>query len=157
MYGVCLAETGAVEAAASERRRAEIRGERLAAAQPVEVGAGNGAEASAVGPPVPIGDALVALPTASGWRYRCQRCQHDYGVVDQPKRAAHYRELPITASSDWNRFGLVDAVVLRELYCPACAHLLGVEVRRKGDPPLLDTLLAAPQQALRPTRFPLPA
>ena len=44
--------------------------------------------------------------------------------------------------SDWNRFGLVDEIVVREYYCPRCALLASTEVRRRGEPPLADTRLA---------------
>ena len=52
------------------------------------------------------------------------------------------RERSIAELSDWNRFGLVEEIVVREYYCPRCALLASTEVRRRGEPPLADTRLA---------------
>ena len=51
------------------------------------------------------------------------------------------REVRMDTYSRWNRYGLMDGVVVREFCCPGCAHLLAVEVRKKGDPVLYDTRL----------------
>ncbi|HZU06713.1 MAG TPA: hydantoinase B/oxoprolinase family protein [Chloroflexota bacterium] len=148
LYGVCLSETGAVDVAATEAQRARLRAQRLAEGWGGRESApGDGATGAE--PARLIGDALRAHWTEQGWRFRCQRCGADYGVVDHPKRALRCRELPITALSSWNRFGLVDEIVVREFYCPACAHLCSVEVRQRTDPPLFDTVLAAPTAARR--------
>ena len=60
------------------------------------------------------------------------------------------RERSIAELSDWNRFGLVDEIVVREYYCPCCALLASTEVRLRGEPPLADTrlLLAAREPAM---------
>ena len=65
-------------------------------------------------------------------------------AAGDPKLGALARELPIDRISDWNRYGLVDEIVVREFCCPSCAHLIGVEVRHRDDPVLLDTFLAEP-------------
>jgi N-methylhydantoinase B len=150
LYGVCLDEAaGQPDLEATERRRERIRAERLGTAQPgVERTSPNGA--SPGGDRLLLGDALAAERTADGWCYRCQRCQYDFGLVEHPKAAALRRDVHIATLSPWNRFGLVDEIVVREFYCPACAHMLSVEVRRKDDPPLLDTRLASAQHASGP-------
>src|SRR5262249_25531586 len=94
------------------------------------------------GDPLPLGDALQATPTSHGWRYSCRGCGFAYGDVRHPKEQALWREGPMETLSRWNRFGLVDGMALSEVYCPSCAQLFGVEVRRKGDEPLLDFFLA---------------
>lgn len=154
VYGVRLSAEGQPDAAATERRRAEIRDRRLNEGKPPAAPAPGDSAAGVLStrPGVLIGDALVADWTDLGWRFHCQRCQADFGVVDEPKSAARTREVPIPLLSDWNRFGLVDEIVVREFSCPSCAHLVAVEVRRRNDPPLPDTLLARAAELPTPAR-----
>ena len=62
-------------------------------------------------------------------------------VEADPKTGALVRAVKMETLSPWNRFGLTDEIAVNEYVCPGCAHLLSVEVRRAGDPPLLDTEL----------------
>lgn len=165
IYGVQLDADDKPDLVATDARRERLRAERLQAgrrwawaasvvgepAVPGPVAAADRQPAARRSDPPPpgalrIGDALLAIPTAGGWRFHCQRCRFDYGEVSHPKEAALWREVPMTALSPWNRFGLVDAIAVREFYCPACAQMMSVEVRKKGDSPILDMLLAAVEQ-----------
>jgi N-methylhydantoinase B len=142
IYGVCLADGAAVvDAARTEQRREQLRAARLAEGRAAEWASPDSPSEPAA-PGLRIADALEAVYTPAGWRYRCQRCGRDHGLVPDPKVALAWREIPMTCLSAWNRFGLVDAIAVREFYCPTCALLCAVEVREQGDPPLLDTLLA---------------
>jgi N-methylhydantoinase B len=143
MYGVCVdAGSGTVDATATKARREQLRAERLDEGRPPANAPKVAEPAEPRGAPIPLGEALLATPTARGWRYTCQRCGFAYGADAHPKESALWREVPMARLCHWNRFGLVDEIAVREYYCPACAQMLGVEVRRQGDPPLLDFFLA---------------
>ena len=150
VYGVVLgADTGAVDEAATEAARAAIRGQRLAQARPFAQAFPDRAEARAAPPDGPrgpatarIGDALEIVPIGGVAWHTCQRCSHPIAPARaDPKTGALIRAVPMETLSPWNRFGLVEEIVVREYLCPSCAHLICVEVRKQGDPPLLDTAL----------------
>jgi hypothetical protein len=66
------------------------------------------------------------------------------GYEDDHKRACSLRELPITAHSELNALGLVDAFVLREFSCPRCGTAVAVDVQRRDEPVLDESRLRAP-------------
>jgi N-methylhydantoinase B len=142
IYGVSLKD-GAVDAAATAERRDALRTRRLSEGRPPATPVPPAPPTEPRGEPIELGDALVATPTSAGWRYHCRGCGFAYGAVRHPKEGALSREVPMDALSHWNRFGLVEDIAVREFYCPSCARLFGVEVRRRGDPALLDFFLAS--------------
>ncbi len=150
IYGVVLSgEDGVPEAdvAASEAARSDIRARRLAEGRSVGEASAGGASSSEIADerPIEIGSAVKIVSRDGGDRFECARCDHPLGAAaGDPKLGALARELPIDRISDWNRYGLVDEIVVREFCCPSCAHLIGVEVRHRDDPVLLDTFLAEP-------------
>ncbi|OGA85829.1 MAG: hypothetical protein A3G27_14345 [Betaproteobacteria bacterium RIFCSPLOWO2_12_FULL_66_14] len=159
IYGVALVADSdgapAIDAAATEMLRKQIRERRLAESRPVPAGAvgATGSEmrrrrrsppAAGTGHPgrEDKRDIGVALSLLGNARYVCQKCARTICNADQdPKSGALMREVRMDTYSRWNRYGLMDGVVVREFCCPGCAHLLAVEVRKKGDPVLYDTRL----------------
>jgi N-methylhydantoinase B len=144
VYGVALAGDG-FDAAATDALRAGIRAARLAEGSPVSspnAGASGGRVPAGYSAVLRIGEATALVETAAGRVHVCQDCGHVLadGVAD-PKTGALVRERRLETASPWNRYGLVEAIVIREFCCPSCAHLLATEVRRKDDPILLDTAL----------------
>lgn len=150
VYGVVLGvDDGAVDAPATEAARAAIRAERLAEGRPFSeiFAAGPACEPSPTGgtrgPALAhIAEALDIVPIGGVPWHTCQRCSHPVApAAADPKTGALARTVPMETLSPWNRFGLVDEIVVREYFCPSCAHLFSVEVRKLGDAPLLDTAL----------------
>ena len=89
-----------------------------------------------------LGQAVVVAERGGALWYDCRSCRHPLAPVEaDPKTGALVRPVPMEMLSPWNRFGLTGEIAVNEYVCPGCAHLLSVEVRRKGDPPLLDTEL----------------
>jgi len=150
LYGVALAGDAA-DAAATAALRAAIRKSRLADGVPV-TDRGRPSGAPATGATIlRIGDATTLVDTPAGRVHACQDCGHVLADgADDPKAGAVVRERRLETASPWNRYGLVDDIVIRELCCPSCAHLLATEVRKKDDPVLLDTALR--DGAARPAR-----
>ncbi len=86
-----------------------------------------------------IGDCLDVVRLEGKPSFTCRRCGFIYGETrDNPKLRAQVNEGPITALSPWNRYGLADELTARKYCCPQCGLLIGVEVRRPGDPPVFD-------------------
>ncbi len=146
VYGVALLDRHGGKTAddlATSALRRQIRARRLAEGQPVERVAEGAAKASGrkVGA---VGDALDVFEAAEGAVFACASCQHPLSPVDKdPKSGALWREIGMTILSDWNRYGLVDEISVREFFCPSCAHLIAVQVGLKDDPPLMDMSLDA--------------
>jgi N-methylhydantoinase B len=141
VYGVTLAD-GAVDEPGTERRRQEIRDERLAQARPVDGAAGGG---TLDGGEVlhPVGDAVEAVELDGERSLRCTICHYRYGPYDHDhKRSAVMRELPLTAISPHNQRCLPE-FLLREFYCPGCATTVAVDVQRTDEPILDETRLSA--------------
>jgi N-methylhydantoinase B len=148
VYGVVLAVAAdgarAVDGSATEATRRELRGRRLRESRlPRDPTA-----AAPRGRPEPVGriGAALDIVAADGAEWlACHGCGRVVGpATDDPKRGAVVRTVPMERLSAWNRYGLVDEIEVREYACPSCAHLFAVEVRKNGDPPLLDTALAPP-------------
>jgi N-methylhydantoinase B len=154
VYGVALVATAEggrrVDAAATEAARREIREGRLQGTG--RSSAGTSQPPKLRGDPSPsghIGAALDVVATEGGEWLACHGCGQVIGPATQdPKIGATMREVPMDRLSPWNRFGLVNEIAVREYCCPTCAQLLSVEVRKKGDPPLLDTELSPATGAL---------
>ena len=151
VYGVAVAAdadakgagTMAIDQAATETPRKALRERPLSEGNPVPPratvakGPQGGAPARArIGEALDLGRANGEAP------YVCQKCGRAICGADQdPKSGALAREVKMETLSPWNRYGLVDEIVVREFCCPGCAHLIAVEVRKKGDPVLYDTEL----------------
>jgi len=173
LYGVVLDAAGQVDAAATAARRDALRAERLREGRPAAAlfGSGNGRSYFPIGDGqsdgerpshqrtsiersdaellASVADAFVVIERDGAPWYACATCGHSHGPADaDPKRGLLVRERSIAELSGWNRFGLVDEIVVREYYCPGCALLASVEVRRRGEPPLEDTRLALARPAL---------
>ncbi|MBI2369761.1 MAG: hypothetical protein HYV08_05905, partial [Deltaproteobacteria bacterium] len=151
LYGVVIGgESKALDLFATEERRRALRALRLQEGKPADPETVSAArpDPEALKRLDPIGDCLTRVEYSGEILYICSRCGHPYGGLrDDPKRHALMREVPITAFSEWNRYGLVAGVIALEFYCPGCALMIGVQVRRKGDPPLWDMSLRPPTGA----------
>ena len=143
IYGAVLtgSRTGrlAVDPGATERRRAEIRAERLSGADvPASPETVDGGEAAGA-----VGMAFHVVDTGNGRHFACAECGRGVsGLSRDPKTGTVERRVRIDTACPWNRYGLTDQVEIREYACPACAHLFAVDVRLRDEPPLLDTSLA---------------
>ena len=151
VYGVAVAAdadakgagTMAIDQAATETLRKALRERRLSEGKPVPPRA-TVAKAPQGGAPARarIGEALDLVRENGKAHYACQQCGRPIcGAHEDPKSGALAREVKMETLSPWNRYGLVDEIVVREFCCPGCAHLIAVEVRKKGDPVLYDTEL----------------
>jgi N-methylhydantoinase B len=146
IYGVAFSGSGAnleVDADSTQALRKFILDRRLAEGIPVSPGWRAPASPQQTGLAKAIGQAAMLVENGSRRVFVCAGCRHPLAEgKEDPKSGAIWRQLPIEVASPWNRFGLTDEIVLREFCCPACAHLIGVQVARKNDPLLLDTFLA---------------
>ncbi|MDP2719617.1 MAG: hydantoinase B/oxoprolinase family protein [Dehalococcoidia bacterium] len=89
-----------------------------------------------------MGEAVKLIKTDRGSYCTCYNCGYVYGKSDKaPQAYAMMRELPIIDLSPVNRYSQSEEIMAREFYCPNCALLIGVEVRKKGDPPVFDTVI----------------
>ena len=148
VYGVALDGEGGVDAAATGAARQAIRarrlaeGRRFAEAYPDRAAPASGAPRASGAPVAAIGQAVTVAERGGPLWYDCRACRHPLAPVEaDPKTGALVRAVPMEMLSPWNRFGLTGEIAVNEYVCPGCAHLLSVEVRRAGDPPLLDTEL----------------
>ena len=144
VYGVIIDGDGLDEPATVERRRA-LRDKRLDEARPADGATGTRRPLDGKGTDVSgvIGGCLKRIAHDGEVVHVCSACGTAYGpVADDPKRHAVMRELPITAFSPWNRYGLVEGIKALEFYCPGCGLLIGTQVRKKDDPLLWDMSLA---------------
>lgn len=146
VYGVALDGAGGVDADATDAARASIRARRLAEGRPFaeafpDCAAPAASPPGRAGEPVgAVGQAVVIAERGGAYWYDCRSCRHPLAPVGaDPKTGALVRGVPMAMLSPWNRFGLTGEIAVNEYVCPACAHLLSVEVRLAGDPPLLDT------------------
>ena len=142
VYGVAI-DAAAIDTAATDALRKAIRERRLAEGKPVAAEPAAAKVPPGVSPAhARIGEALELVTANGKAHYACQQCGRQICGADQdPKSGALAREVKMETLSPWNRYGLVNDIVVREFCCPGCAHLLAVEVRKKGDPVLYDTEL----------------
>jgi len=90
-----------------------------------------------------IGDAFHVVTGDAGPEIRCARCDHAFGPAQEdPKLQAMVAERSIVDSSEINRHGAVDDLVLREFYCPGCGAMIAANVQQHGDPVLREIELA---------------
>jgi N-methylhydantoinase B len=137
-YGVLVAD-GRLDADATERRRAELRRERLNAAgidrDPAAV------DASPPGGAVVIGEDIWIDRDA----YHCAHCGEEIGALSEhPKQRLAVRERPLQELGA--RFHdpatyVDDEIVWREFLCPGCGTRLATEVARPSDDVLVDIRL----------------
>ncbi|MDP3768352.1 MAG: hydantoinase B/oxoprolinase family protein, partial [Dehalococcoidia bacterium] len=148
LYGVVLGRDGtAVDLSATEQCRQALRTARLREGTPADPDAVRPAPRAPgdLKPVSLVDDCLSVVESGRDLLYACTRCDHLYGPLhEDPKRYALLREVTITAWSEWNRYGLVGDVKIVEFYCPGCGLMIGVQVRKKEDPPLWDLSLRAP-------------
>ena len=150
VYGVAVpaltdANAAAIDQASTETLRRRLRDRRLSEGKPVPARS-TAAQAPAGSAPKigqwRIGEALDLIRGHDKACYACRKCgQRLCGADQDPKSGALAREVKMEDLSPWNRYCLADAIVVREFCCPGCAHLIAVEVRKKGDPVLYDTEL----------------
>ncbi len=89
-----------------------------------------------------VGEALKLVSDRQGDFYACSGCGHVYGRSDKsPKSYAMVRELDIRELSPVNRFGAPDRMVARQFFCPNCGLMIGLEIRQRGDPIIMDTMI----------------
>ncbi len=140
-YGVALdPDTG--EANVGDTIQARQRLRKLRLRQPI-TGYQDAPQTSAGEVLLHVAGCLKIVTDGSRRVWACARCGHVYGDAgEDPKAHALIREVPITSFSPWNRFGLVNEMVGWESCCPRCALLIGVQVGRKSDRPIMDTLLS---------------
>ena len=124
--------------------REQIRAERLAkgipvSSEPIAISS----QGSASGAPIMAITSLDVTKDAQGnLNWSCPDCGYSYGSLDHdPKLAALQSEVAMDRISPWNQFGNPESSIIREIYCPGCGSMLAVEVRRRGDPVLLDMAL----------------
>jgi N-methylhydantoinase B len=147
VYGVVLGDGGALDAAATEARRDELRATRLRDGRPVSDAAGpDGGSSTLAGGEVAhrIADTVEAVDVDGARALRCSVCQRrlgDYG--SDYKQATLVRDLPITAASELNALGRVDEMVLREFCCPGCGTAVAMDVQRRVEPVLDESTFGA--------------
>ena len=148
VYGVVIDEANkSLDAFGTGERRRALRRQRLENGRPADSAAAFRSRPAAAGanPLRVIGDCLTVLELEGELLYACSRCGFSYGSgYEDPKRYAVMREVPITKWSEWNHYGLVGDVKIIEFYCPGCALMIGVQVRKKEDSSLWDMSLRAP-------------
>lgn len=146
VYGVILAghrRSEEVDTDATRAARQSIRGRRLAEGIAVDPDRAPIAMPQNMVCEQTLGSAVKFGHDAGRRIYVCNSCNHPLAENEQdPKTGALCRESSIEGLSRWNRYGLTAEIVIREFCCPSCAHLIDVQVARKEDPILLDTLLA---------------
>jgi N-methylhydantoinase B len=148
VYGVAIVggadgRAAAIDAASTDALRSALRDRRLSEGRPGPGRReGKGTVPAAAAGTRRIGEALVLVSADGEAYYACRKCSRRICAADQdPKSASLARVVSMEGLSPWNRYRLSDEAVVREFCCPGCAHLLAVEVRKKGDPVLYDTEL----------------
>jgi N-methylhydantoinase B/oxoprolinase/acetone carboxylase alpha subunit len=149
IYGVSVTPRSAqqraptVDEVATAAQRRGIRSRRLSEGRPVDPQSAAPrieGRARILGK---IGAAFHVVGAGGREIFTCQSCNHPLSTIDRdPKSGTLVRDVPMTDLSPWNRFGLTDEIRVREFCCPACAHLVAVQVARKDDAILLDMCLA---------------
>lgn len=138
IYGVATDNDGKVDAKATETLRAGIRSGRLADAKlPQSVGAGSTPAVDAL----QWGSALKVRSGASGLALSCGNCEASLGETAGNWRDAAARRNPRPAELG-PHLQIDDRFVFEQLICPHCATSLWVDVRKKGDPEVVDFRLA---------------
>ena len=160
IFGVIIEpKSSGVDKAATEKRREEIRQERLKEGKSVhhilsqknkvmvppkseiEVNKDDAGGVRASKEIVmPIGEAINVVRQRGELLFECARCGYIYGStgMGDPKKEALMREVPIGDLNSWNKFGWVDEFVVREYYCPECGVMIAANVQRKNEDIVMD-------------------
>lgn len=87
-----------------------------------------------------VGDAFVLRRDQTGAIHAdCAECGHRYGPGHlDPKLAAVVWERSIADLSSLNAEGMVQRLVARHYFCPACGLLFSVNVQQRDDPVMLE-------------------
>jgi N-methylhydantoinase B len=123
-YGAVCDSAGSIDAAASERRRAELR---------------RGRTRAVAGATIPFGPSMRIAQTSDGLAVQC-RCGTPLGSaaanwkLGAARRALGPEELP-------DGIRLHQELELLAFSCPTCGALLSVEVSERGSEPLADLVL----------------
>jgi N-methylhydantoinase B len=142
LYGVVL-DGAAVDVAATERRREEMRTARRGG-RPAD-----SPLARAETPDLRLWDILDGVRTPDGSvAFSCTRCGavlSDEGSGDYRSRAylVEHRLVDRVPNTERGVHLVDDPVVVREFSCPGCARLLSTELARPGDAVLRDIELSA--------------
>jgi N-methylhydantoinase B len=137
MYGVEISEQGVVDEVATEALRHKMRQIRLeTAGKPQKSFAGAGkVDPHAVRA---LTEALGQAAHAGGQVWTCAECDTALGPADDnyklyaARRERDPHEVDPIMYADSSEF-CDDKLVLREFFCPHCAHLLATEIARMGD------------------------
>lgn len=137
MYGVVISGEESVDEVATESLRKKMRRDRLKTAQKPEksfAGAGK-VDASVVRKVTEtVGHAVIGGERV----WTCAECDSALGPADDnyklygAKRERDPHEVDPIMYADPSEF-CDDKLVLREFFCPTCAHLLATEIARDGD------------------------
>ncbi len=135
-YGIRLHADGTADAEATEKLRADLRGERLSRAAPPRIEAEVLQEAVSIRA---IGGGLY-LYAVNGATYTGCTCGHLFTPVGQNyKDALALLEEPVQAVGPTaNPYRVGHEIVFRRLFCPSCARQIEIEIARPGDPLLND-------------------
>lgn len=127
IYGVVIdpASNGLLEAE-TEKRRKDIRQERLASGKQLKAGRSM-LNAASVCSCQPLGEYLTLHPDAGKEQVCCRKCGYAFGPRESNfKGSALMSEYPLTRAAPGN--SRTKRFVIREFYCPGCATMLEVEV-----------------------------
>lgn len=140
IFGVAIGPDGALDAAATETLRSDIRATRLGWS--VDKVLADAPDLSAAEQVATVGDVARIVRTQGASYFVCNNC--DTAVSPASENWKHYaRHAVATAEDLGSRVRIhVDLEVVRHA-CPSCARLLDVEVKRKGEAPLFDIEVAA--------------
>src|SRR4051794_27696293 len=90
-----------------------------------------------------VGDAYVVVGDDASAAIQCAACAFTFGPrSEDPKLNAVVAARSITSTSELNRHGAVDDLVLREYYCPGCGAMIGANVQKHGEPVLREIELS---------------
>jgi N-methylhydantoinase B len=154
MYGVLITDTEAVDEVATEALRRNMRQDRLASADaPHKTIFASGKVAPHLIRKLTETVGLAALADGTAWT--CAQCDAALGPADDNyKLYAAMRERnphevdPVMYANPTDFCD--DPLVLREFFCPSCAHLLSTEIARARDPVFCDMKIEVePHQASR--------
>jgi N-methylhydantoinase B len=137
IYGVVLAD-GAADLAATAERRAQMRAERLARADPPGAPVPAPAPAQSGGPVLQVGDALALRGSAADAQWHCRDCDHGIAPVQ-----ANYKDHAAVLRLAVTEFPATlyppppdhsPGFEMRHYLCPSCATILATEFCRAGEP-----------------------
>ncbi|MGH7907133.1 MAG: hydantoinase B/oxoprolinase family protein [Candidatus Binataceae bacterium] len=140
IYGVVLDEKNErIDEAATSRRRAAIRAERLG--RPVAekyFQRGKITESHQ-----PLGEYIQKTGDQKTGYVQCTWCGHQLArAAERWKDRAVRKSLPMSAAGRFH--DSAENLVMRQFYCPECATMLDVEVVLESDPPLYDDVRSWP-------------